>query len=205
MPPPVVGLVGGIGSGKSRVAEALARRGAVVVAGDPAGHEALRQPEIKAAVRDRWGDGVFGADGEVNRRALGKVVFADPAELRALESVVFPWIGRRLREQLAEARVRPGVAMVVLDAAVMLEAGWNNACDRVVYVDAPREIRLARVRQRGWTEADLNAREAAQMPLDEKAARADLTIDNGGSPEQLERQLDRLMAFLGRSSGRGPG
>lgn len=204
MTPPVLGIVGGIGSGKSRVADALERRGAVVVAGDPAGHEALRQPDIVRRVRERFGDGVLGSDGQVNRRALGKVVFADPTALRDLEEIVFPWIGASLRRQLQTARETPGVRLVVLDAAVMLEAGWNNACDRIVYVDTPREIRLERARRRGWSDADLAAREAAQWPLERKRSRADFTIDNAGTPEHLETQIDRLIAALGLSAGPAP-
>jgi dephospho-CoA kinase len=200
--PLVIGLIGGIGAGKSRVAEVLARRGAVVIAGDPAGHEALRQPDIRARVVARWGQGVLAANGEVDRRALGRIVFADPAERVALEGMVFPWIGARLREQLAAAKAAPGVRWVVLDAAVMLEAGWNNVCDRIVYIGVPRDVRLSRLaRQRGWSESELAAREAAQWPLDAKRARADAVIDNTGSEADLERQVDALLARWARPGG----
>src|SRR3954467_131397 len=94
---PVIGLVGGIGSGKSRVSAALARRGGRVVAGDPLGHDALRQPAIRDRGVERWGRGVLGPDGEIDRRKLGTVVFADAAERRALEAIVQPWIGQQLR------------------------------------------------------------------------------------------------------------
>src|SRR2546430_10810634 len=111
---PVIGLVGGIGSGKSRVAAEFARSGARIVSGDVAGHEALRQPEIKARVAARW-PGVLDASGEVDRRALGSVVFGDPGEREALEAIVFPWIAGRLREQIAAAQDDPGVRLVLLD------------------------------------------------------------------------------------------
>src|SRR5262249_13230050 len=130
---PVIGLVGGIGSGKSRVAAEFALHGARVVSGDEAGPEALRQPETKARVAERW-PGVLDATGEVDRRKLGAVVFGDPREREALEGIVFPWITERLREQVVAAREDPAVRLVLLDAAVMLEAGWNNVCDRLVYV-----------------------------------------------------------------------
>ena len=135
----VVGLVGGIGSGKSSVAAAFAERGARVVSGDRAGHEALRQQEIRQRVVERFGPGV-------------------------------------------------------LDAAIMIEAGWNRICDKLIFVDAPRPLRLRRLAaQRGWSAKEVETREAAQMPVDEKAKRADHVIDNSGSPEHVAAQLDDLM------------
>jgi dephospho-CoA kinase len=198
---PVIGLVGGIGAGKSRVSGALARRGGRVVAGDPAGHAALRQPQVRQQIVGRWGPGVLGPDGEIDRGKLGAVVFADEAERRALEAVVQPWIGEQLRAEIAAARTDPDVAFVVLDAAVMLEAGWWDNVDLLVYVHVPRAVRLARVaEQRGWSPAAVAARERAQMSLTEKATRADFAVDNSGSPAELEPQLDLLLARLGVGS-----
>jgi dephospho-CoA kinase len=202
---PVIGLVGGIGSGKSRVAAALARRGGRVVAGDPLGHEALKQPAIRDLVISRWGTGILGADGQIDRRKLGAVVFADAAERRALEAIVQPWIGERLREQIAAAQSDAAVAFIVLDAAVMLEAGWEDAVDLLVYVHAPQAVRLGRVaEQRGWSPDEVAARQDAQLSLTEKAARADVAVDNSGSLAELEPQLDRLLARLGIGSAARP-
>src|SRR6516225_7004907 len=139
---PVIGLVGGIGAGKSRVSAALARRGGRVVAGDPVGHEALRQPAIRERIVNRWGPAVLDAAGEIDRGKLGALVFADPGARRELEAIVQPWIGDRLRAEIAKAQADPAVSFVVLDAAVMLEAGWQGACDLLVYVHAPRAVRL---------------------------------------------------------------
>src|SRR5262249_44391096 len=101
---PVLGLVGGIGSGKSEVAAALARRGGCLVAGDPLGHAALRQAAVREQVVARWGQQVLDSDGEIDRTKLGAVVFADADERAALEAMVHPWISRRLREQLLAAK-----------------------------------------------------------------------------------------------------
>ncbi len=194
----VVGLIGGIGSGKSRVAAEFARHGGRVVSGDQSGHEALRQPEIRDRVVRRWGAGVLTEDGEVDRRKVAAVVFADPAELRALEEIVFPWIGQDLRRQIELAQADPAVRFVVLDAAVMLEAGWNNVCDRIVYVHVPRAERLRRLAaQRGWAPEEVEARERAQLPLTVKATRADFAIDNSGPPESLAAQVERLLRSCG--------
>jgi dephospho-CoA kinase len=195
---PVVGLIGGIGSGKSRVAEALARHGAWIVSGDQLGHEALRQPETIARVAQRFGTEVLDAEGKVNRRRLGPLVFADPAELRALEVLVFPWIERGLEREIARAQADPNVSLIVLDAAVLLEAGWNKHCDGIVYIHAPRAVRLVRLAgQRRWSAKEVAARENAQMPLTEKVTRADYVVDNSGPPEQLDAQVGRLLEQLG--------
>src|SRR5947209_13299897 len=135
---PVIGLVGGIGSGKSAVAAAFARRGGVVIDADPIGHRALEDPEILGRVRELWGERVLDGAGEVDRKKLGAIVFASPVERAKLEHLVHDWIGERIREEIARVGADPAAAFVVLDAAVMLEAGWNKVCDRLVYVHAPR-------------------------------------------------------------------
>jgi dephospho-CoA kinase len=194
----VIGLLGGIGSGKSRAAEAFARAGARVIAGDELAHEALRRPEVREQVVRRWGAQLLDEHGEVNRRELGGIVFADPEELKALEAMTHPWIRRRIEEEVAKAQADPGVPLVVLDAAVMLEAGWHGVCDELVFVDAPDEVRRRRVaRGRGWTPEEARARESAQLPLTEKRARADHVLDNSAAPEHLDRQVDRLLRRWG--------
>jgi dephospho-CoA kinase len=195
---PVVGLLGGIGSGKSQVAAALARHGARIVAGDQLGQAALRDPDIRAHVVSRWGHEVVDAGGEIDRSRMAAIVFADPAERKALEAITHPWIRRRIRAEVEEARQDPRVTLIVLDAAVMLEAGWNDVCDHLVYVEAPREVRRERViRQRGWSEKEMEAREQAQLPLTEKAVRADHVLDNSASLEYLNRQVIDLLHLWG--------
>lgn len=189
---PVVGLLGGIGSGKSSVAELFRQRGGFVIAADPLGHEALRQPVIRDAVVRRWGAEVLTPAGAVDRGKLAARVFSDPSQRKELEALVFPWIEARVRD-LAE-RAPADAAFLLLDAAVMLEAGWNNACDWLVYVHVPRAERLRRLAaSRGWSAADVEARENAQLPLTDKAARADFAIDNAGPPEAAGRQVDRVL------------
>ncbi|MCS6977590.1 MAG: dephospho-CoA kinase [Gemmatales bacterium] len=201
---PVVGIVGGIGSGKSHVARLLAQRGGHLIQADLFGHEALRQEPIKAAVVQRWGPDVLGPDGEIDRRRLAAIVFADPQERRHLESLVFPWIERRIREEITRAERDDKVRFVVLDAAILLETGWGRWCDRIVFVDAPREVRLARLAvSRGWTEKEVDAREQAQLPLDAKKAQAHEIVENhgeAGSEPHLAAQLDRIVNRLLKTS-----
>jgi dephospho-CoA kinase len=194
----VIGVVGAIGAGKSAAARAMAARGGAAVDADRLGHDALERPDVKAAAVARWGTGVLKPDGTADRRAIAAVVFADPAERRALEALVYPVIQERVADAVAAAQADPAVRFVVLDAAVMLEAGWHDRCDRILYVDAPPAVRLARVAARsGWTAADLAAREAAQMPAAEKRRRADAVIENAGTPADLQAAVDRVLAGWG--------
>jgi dephospho-CoA kinase len=194
----VVGLIGGMGSGKSLAAAEFAKYGARVISGDKFGHEALRQPDIKESVARRWGSEILDSTGEVDRRKLGTIVFTEERERKALEGLVFPWIERRIGEEIARAKADPSVSLVVLDAAIMLEAGWAGACDRLVYVDAPREQRLQRLaEERGWSDQEVDKREKSQWPLTEKLKRADWTLDNSGSPEKLARQVQELLTHWG--------
>src|SRR5262249_36855600 len=140
----VVGLIGGIGSGKSVVAEAFAQRGGRVVSGDKAGHEALRDRGIRQQLVGHFGAQVLDEKGEIDRRRLGVIVFADASQRRALEAIVFPYIERRLEEDVAAARADPRADLIVLDAAIMLEAGWNKICDKLVFIEAPPDTRLER-------------------------------------------------------------
>ncbi len=194
---PLVGLIGGIGSGKSLVAGLLSELGAKVIEADKLGHEALRQPDIKERVVARWGDGILNAAGDVDRKKLGKIVFAEATEREALERIVFPFIERRIREEIEQANQDPGVKVVVLDAAILLEAGWGQFCDSVVFVDAPREERLKRLaQQRGWSTEEVEAREKAQLPIETKKARADLILDNSGTPAQTRERVKQLFNLL---------
>lgn len=191
---PVIGLVGGIGSGKSRVAAELAALGGFVVDGDRLGHEALRQPEILSAVVQRFGPEILDDSGQVVRKKLASLVFGDERARRDLEALVFPWIGRRVREEFTKAEADAAAKFLVLDAAVMLEAGWNDVCERLIFVEAPRAVRLRRLaEQRGWTEDDVLARERVQLPLEEKRRRADAVLVNDGTVEAMASDLRRIL------------
>jgi dephospho-CoA kinase len=193
-PKPVIGLIGGIGAGKSTAAQCMARRGGYVIHADALGHEALAQPDIIEQLGARWGASVRKPDGTLDRKAIARIVFENAQERNALERLVFPYIGQRCQEEIARGMADPAAQFVVLDAAVLLEAGWNTAVDRIVYIDAPRELRLARLAARsGWTEAELTARELAQWPEEAKKARADAVLLNADGPEQLQEQVDRLL------------
>jgi len=195
--PLLIGLVGGIGSGKSEVARLLAERGAWVIEADRLGHEALEQPDIRRQVLERWGSQVADAQGKVDRRRLAAIVFARESERRALEQLVFPWIAQGIEREWQRAQRHPQVRVVVLDAAILLETGWGQRCDGVIFVDAPPHMRQKRaMAQRQWSAQEWAAREAAQWPVERKRAYARWVIDNSGSLEDLRLQVDRIWKQL---------
>jgi dephospho-CoA kinase len=200
-----IGIIGGVGSGKSLAAEEFSKLGARVLSGDEFGHEALRQVSIKGQVVDHWGPEILNSNGEVDRRKLGAIAFADVKDRQALEKMVFPWIEKRIDEELVKAASDPRVKFVVLDAAIMLETGWDRVCDKIVFVDAQNEIRKERLgMSRGWTAQQVEDREKAQWPLNEKLRRAQAKLDNSGTPEALARQVHKLIeewGLLGNPEG----
>lgn len=188
----VIGLTGSIGAGKSTVAELLARRyGAEVINADALGHEALQT--FSDAIVKRFGPEVL-EEGRISRPKLGRIVFADAGQRQALEAILHPAIRRRAEERIATSQAK----LVVLDAALLLEADWHTICWCVIMVDAPRETRLARVAARsGWDDKELALREAAQMPLTLKRQRANHVIVNDGSLDDLGRQVEHLIQRWG--------
>jgi len=185
-----VGLTGGLGSGKSTVAALFGEHGAVIIDADVVAREVVRAgtPGF-AAVVARFGPGVVGPDGELDRAALARIVFADGAALDELNAIVHPLVGSRSAE--LAAAVPPG-AVVVHDIPLLAENGLADRFDTVVVVEADREIRLARLAERGLTRAEAEARMAAQATDEQRRAIADEIVRNDGDLDSLARQIDRL-------------
>jgi len=190
----ILGLVGGIASGKSVVANMLRDMGAVVLDADQAGHAALRRPEVIAALTKRWGTGILDPQGQISRRAVAKIVFAagNKAEREFLEHLTHPLIEAQLQQELTVIRnSHDPPPVVVLDAALLFEAGWDKLCDKILFVDAPRDIRLERAVARGWSTQQFAARETAQLPVEEKRSRSHIVIRNARTLENI-REILRL-------------
>jgi dephospho-CoA kinase len=185
-----IGLTGGIGSGKSTVSALLAARGAVVVDADRIAREVVEPgtPGL-AAVVDAFGPEVLGPDGALDRPALAAVVFADPGARARLDAIVHPLVRARAAALAAEA---PADAVVVHDVPLLVETGRWEPYDLVLVVQADPETRVARLVRRGLTEDDARARMAAQATDEQRRAVADVVLDNSGSPEELEAQVDRF-------------
>jgi dephospho-CoA kinase len=189
----VIGLTGNIASGKSTVADLLARRGATIVDADALSREVVTpgSPALDAIVK-RWGPSVLNADGTLDRATLRKIAFHKRSELDVLNEIVQPEILRLYRAEVEAARANED-RVVVCVAPLLFERRLADEFDFIVLVDAPREVRLDRIlRDRGLEEAEAMDMIAAQMPAELKRARADWVIENAGSKKDLEREVDRL-------------
>ena len=201
----LVGLTGGIGSGKSTVARLLEKRGAVVFDADLLAREAV-EPGTPghAAVIERFGADVLAPGGELDREALASIVFADPSARRDLEEIVHPEV-RRLFAEGSEA-YRDTDRVVVFSAPLLVETGMHTAFEILLVVSATVATQIERLmRQRGMSESSIRARIEAQAPLEDKAAVADFLVDNEGTLDELESQVDRLWNDLSARPGRVSG
>jgi dephospho-CoA kinase len=189
----LIGLTGNIASGKSAVSDMLAARGATIVDADVLAREAVMKgsPALDAIV-ERWGSGVLDKDGNLDRAALRHVVFDNQEDLDALNEIVHPEVLKRRTDEIASARAR-GDKVVVCVIPLLFERHLAEEFDSIVLVDAPRSDRLDRiVRDRGIDEAEAMKMIAAQMPSDLKRARADYVIENSGTMEDLEEEVNRV-------------
>jgi dephospho-CoA kinase len=186
--PPVVGLTGGIGSGKSEALEAFRRHGAVTLSSDAIVRGLYERPEVVAAVAERFGPEVLAADGTVDRAALAARVFGDDGERRALEGLLLPLIGVEFARWRA-AQLEAGQRLLVHEAPTLFEAGVEDRYDAIVTVTAPVEVRAQR-------RPDAAQRMAAQLPEEEKARRSDFVYENTGSLDDLDRWVAGVVERL---------
>ena len=191
--PIVLGLAGGVGSGKSAVATRLAALGAVVADADRICHRALDRAEIAAKIIAHFGD-VRGEDGQIDRRKL-RAVFDDAEARCVLESILHPIVRQETDRILGEAAVL-GRPMVVIDAPLLFEVGLDRMCDAVLFVDSPPADREARAQSRGWSEAEWRRRETNQWPLERKRKRSEHVLVNAGDLPALEAAVDGLWPRL---------
>jgi dephospho-CoA kinase len=205
---PIIGIAGGIGSGKSFIAKLFGDAGALVISSDDQVSDAYRDPEVRRTLRSWWGEDVIRADGEINRRLIGGKIFADPVERKRLEELLHPRVNAARERAMAAAAAadNPGGAVAfVWDTPLLFETDLHRQCDAVVFVNAPLETRLARVAAtRNWDAAELARRENSQWGLDRKRNFADYVISNTAGAEvargQVQDVLSRILAKTKRQS-----
>ena len=198
----VIGLTGGIASGKSLVTEQFAERGATVIDADKVGHASyLKGSETFRELVQAFGEEIVGADGEIDRKALGGKVFGDPAARRRLERIVWPAMRAMMEAQLETLRSE-GAGIVVIEAAVLIEADWLPLVDEVWVVSAsPATVRMRLLERNGLNEEQADARLRAQLPNNIRRSRADVVIENEGTLEELTAAVDAAWSMLEAKAG----
>jgi dephospho-CoA kinase len=191
----LIGLTGNIATGKSAVLRMLRRLGARVIDADALVHQLMAKgTPVWQAILDEFGEGILGPEGEIDRGKLGAVVFTDAEALKRLEAIVHPAVAARVDELIRQA-TEP---VVVVEAIKLIEAGWHRTCDALWVVTCPREQQLERLmRTRKLSREEALLRIEAQPPQEDKAALADVVIDNSGSLKEMREQVEREWGRLG--------
>ncbi|MHC5020398.1 MAG: dephospho-CoA kinase [Planctomycetota bacterium] len=176
--PLCIGLFGGIAAGKSTVSDLLRKKGAALLDADKVAHTCLGEPDVRALLIAEFGEGILDADGTISRPALAEVAFATPEAAKRLNAIVHPAVTERMEAGIA-AHHAAGVQVVILDGALLIEAGWGDRCDLRLFVDAPEAVREQRAQERGWEPGERAKRESRQVSVEAKRAAADAVIRNG--------------------------
>ena len=189
----VIGLTGGIGTGKSEVSRLLESLGATLINADQIGHEAYT-PHTKTwnLVVDAFGEGILQDNGEIDRRKLGAIVFSDPEEMAKLNGIMHPRMARMVSDRI-DSLMEDGAQVAVVEAAVLFEAGWETLVDEVWSTDSPVEAVVERLQAaRGIGPEEAQKRIASQMDREERLGRSDVVVDNSGDVADLERTVRGL-------------
>lgn len=192
---PIIGLVGGVGSGKSTLANWIGKNRSVhVIDGDATGHKVLTIDSVKKSLRDRFGDEIFDPQSqEINRKELGQCVWGDEQDKiharKDLQKIVHPEIRNSFLSEIKSAQTDPKLEAVFMDAAVLLESGWKETCDAIVFVETRFEDRWDRVKHnRGWTKETLEKREESQFSLEKKKELSDFSVQNYSIGTETEEE-----------------
>lgn len=193
---PIVGLVGGVGAGKSSLVREIGSLRLCVIDADRIGHEQLLVDSIREKIVDEFGNEIINANGEIDRRRLAEMVFGSSEfhqlKRQRLNEIVHPAIQEEIRRQIQGAS--EDVDAIVIDAALLLEAGWANECDALIFIETPKPMRQARVAQtRGWSADEHERREASQWSSEQKQKSCQYTVDNSGTPEAAALQLENYL------------
>ena len=194
---PLIGIIGGIASGKSTVAAEFARLGCAVIDADAIVHELLREDAVRDEAVRLLGPGVLNACGELDRGKIARIVFADTRQLDALNKVIHPRVLQRTEELIAQYNTDSHVKAIVLDMPLLVEAGWADRCDSVVFVECDRKRRIERARRKGLLdEREIEIRENSQISLDKKVTLADSIVDNNSDVSTLVGQVKKIFSDI---------
>ncbi len=196
---PVIGILGGIGSGKSTVAAEFAKLGCKVIDADEIAHELLDEPTVKEKVVGLFGREILNSTEKIDREKLAELVFADADKLSSLSRIIHPLVLQRAEELIEKYQAEVGAAPVqaiVLDIPLLVEVGWDKRCDKLIFVDCRQKLRLDRAKKMGFDKNQVKIRENFQISLDNKIAVADNTINNNSDFSALARQVTDIFSYV---------
>jgi len=198
---PIIGILGGIGSGKSAVAAEFARLGCAVIDADELAHKQLNEPKTKEEIIELFGQKVLGKDGNIDRKVLGEIVFCDKKKLLSLTKIIHSPVLAQTERLIKQYQRDNSVKAIVLDMPLLMEVGQYKRCDTLIFVKCDLQKRLERAKKLGiFNENQLKIRENLQISLDNKANIAEDTIDNNSGLMALARQVSELFPKIAKSS-----
>ena len=193
----IIGILGGIGSGKSTVAALFGELGCAVIDADKIAHELLMVAEIKEKVVILFGDGILDKTGQIDRSKLGQIVFSDSLKLSELNNILHPPVLARIEQLIIEHKSQSFVKAIVLDISLLAEIGWDKRCDFLIFVDCDEQIRTDRAKKTGdFDEKHLKIRENFQISLDNKEKLSDNIMDNNSDFEALIKRVDDVFSYI---------
>ena len=194
---PIIGILGGIGSGKSTVTDEFVKLGCKAIDADRIVHELFEQEPIKKQIAASFGDGILDSAGKIDRRKLAEIVFSDSSKLSLLNSIIHPLVIARAEELIERYKDEPAVKAIVLDMPLLVEVGWEKLCDKLVFVDCKPQIRTERAKKAGvFSKNQLKIRENFQISLDKKQNITDNTIDNNSDFPALVRRVANVFTEI---------
>jgi dephospho-CoA kinase len=193
---PVIGILGGIGSGKSTVAAEFAKLGCKVIDADGIAHELLDEPAVRQKVEGIFGQAVLDSSGKIDREKLAEAAFADDLMLDSLNSIIHPLVLQRAQELIEQFESRNNVKAIVLDMPLLVEVGWHKKCDKLIFVNCEKKLRLKRAKKMGFNENQVKIRENFQISLDNKASLADNTVENNSDFSAIARQVTEIFSYI---------
>jgi len=193
---PIIGIMGGIGSGKSTVAAEFVKLGCEVIDADKIAHELLNKDAVKEKIVAYFGRDVLDSRENIDRKKLGNIVFDDYDKLTTLNGLIHPLVIKRIEELIEQYQQQNQIKAVVLDIPLLVEIGWVKRCNKLIFVDCKEKIRAKRVKKMGFDKNQLKIRENFQISLDNKAALADNTIENNSDFSAMVRQVADIFSDI---------
>jgi dephospho-CoA kinase len=194
---PIIGILGGVGSGKSTVAAEFAKLGCAVIDADKIAHELLDTKDVREKIVASFGQAILDSAGKIDRNKLADVVFSDGNKLSLLNSIVHPPVLARAERLIAQCKRQPQIRAIVLDMPLLVKVGWDKRCDKLIFVHCKQQLRVKRAKKIGiFDENQLKIRENFQISLDNKANITDNTIDNNSDFSALVRQVADIFSYI---------